>query len=253
MHNSLKNVLQEEFSQLRASMEELVSNFTKRSVETPEKLDEIRHEIEQEVISIAKAEMQLFESFKRQMVELTEGVKSRETIDDRFAALEDRNQKLEDQIEFYTEFAQIGMSVGILQHEFEGAARGIRQGMADLKPWADSNIQLSGIYQKLRDHIEHLDGYLKVLDPLGRRMHRSTVEISGSEILTVIRRVFNETLESSSISLEPTHGFRGKFVKCKSSALLGAFINIIDNAIFWLNSRSDSDKIIKLDADATGF
>jgi signal transduction histidine kinase len=253
MHNSLKNVLQQEFSQLRASMENLVSNFTKRSVETPEKLDEIRHEIEQEVISIAKAEMQLFESFKRQMVELTEGVNSRETIDDRFAALEDRNQKLEDQIEFYTEFAQIGMSVGILQHEFEGAARGIRQGMADLKPWADSNIQLSGIYQKLRDHIEHLDGYLKVLDPLGRRMHRSTVEISGSEILTVIRRVFNETLESSSISLEPTHAFRGKFVKCKSSALLGAFINIIDNAIFWLNSRSDSDKIIKLDADATGF
>jgi sensor histidine kinase regulating citrate/malate metabolism len=84
-------------------------------------------------------------------------------------------------------------------------------------------------------------------------MHRSTIEISGSEILKVLHRVFSEQLESSSIKIEPTYAFRGFIVKCKSSALLGAFINVVDNAIFWLNSRADGDKRIFLDADEKGF
>ncbi len=80
-------------------------------------------------------ETDLLDSLKRQMIELAEGVRERETLDDRFAALEARNQTLEEQVEFYSDFAQMGMSVGILQHEFLGAARGIRQTMGELKPW----------------------------------------------------------------------------------------------------------------------
>lgn len=253
MQKSLKDVLQEEFTQLRADIEILVAEFAKRSAENPEELDGVRHEIEQRIGSLRQREVELFDSFKRQMIELTEGVKDRETLDDRFAALEARNQVLEEQVEFYSDFAQMGMSVGILQHEFERAAQGIRVAMAELKPWADRNPPLAIIYKSLRDHIEHLDGYLKVLDPLGRRMHRSTVEISGDEILTVLRRVFGDSLESSNIQLLPTHAFRGKKVECKSSALLGAFINMVDNAIYWLDSQGESEKKIMLDADNEGF
>lgn len=250
---SLKNVLQEEFSQLRVNVERLVDEFTKRSAENPERIDQARYEIEQRISDLRSQEAEFLGSFKRQMIDLAEGIKERETLDDRFAALEARNQVLEEQVEFYSEFAQMGMSVGILQHEFESAARGIRAAMAELKPWADRNPPLASINKKLREHIEYLDGYLKALDPLGRRMHRSTVEISGSEILTVLRNVFSESLESSSIKLEPTYAFRGFKVKCKSSALIGAFINILDNAIYWLNSRAEGDKEIVLDADDKGF
>ncbi|WP_137819624.1 ATP-binding protein [Pseudomonas sp. 2FG] len=253
MQKSLREVLQEEFSKLRADIEALVAEFTKRSAEKPEELDHVRHEIEQRIAELRQREAELFDSFKRQMIELAEGVRSRETMDDRFSALESRNQILEEQIEFYSDFAQMGMSVGILQHEFESAARGIRAAMAELKPWADRNPPLASINIKLREHIEHLDGYLKVLDPLGRRMHRSTIEVSGDEILNVLRRVFNEPLESSSIKLEPTYAFRGLIVRCKSSALLGAFINIVDNAIYWLNSRAEDEKKIIFDADDKGF
>ena len=84
-------------------------------------------------------------------------------------------------------------------------------------------------------------------------MHRSTVEISGSEILNVVRSVFSEPLEESNIELEATLSFRGFMVKCKSSAVMGAFINVIDNAIYWLNSRSQRQKKIVLDADHEGF
>jgi signal transduction histidine kinase len=253
VQTAMKDVLQEDFSQLRANIEQVIDAFTKRSAEKPDELDKARHEVEQQIVAIRNREIELLDSFKRQMIEIAEGVRDRETLDDRFAALESRNQVLEEQLEFYSDFAQMGMSVGILQHEFERAARGIRLSMAELKPWADRNQSLANIYRSLRDHIEHLDGYLKVLDPLGRRMHRSTVEISGDEILTVLRRIFSEQLEKSNIQLMPTHEFRARKVTCKSSALLGAFINIVDNAIYWLDNQGIGERKIILNADHQGF
>lgn len=253
MQSTVQGVLKEEFANLRVSIEQLVSEFTKRSAEKPDELDELQYEIEKKIADLRGEEAELLDSLKRQMIELAEGVKDRETLDDRFAALEARNQILEEQIEFYSDFAQMGMSVGILQHEFEGAARGIRGAMSELKPWSDRNPPLSVIYNKLRNHIEHLDGYLKALDPLGRRMHRSTVELSGSEILSVIRGVFEGQLNSSSIEVDASFAFRGFKVVCKSSAVVGAFINVIDNAIYWLNNRAESGKKITLDADKDGF
>lgn len=253
MQGSVKSVLKEEFANLRVNIEKLVDEFTKRSAEKPAELDNLRNEIEQRIAALRSQETELLDSLKRQMIELAEGVKDRETLDDRFAALEARNQTLEEQLEFYSDFAQMGMSVGILQHEFEGAARGIRAAIAELKPWADRNPPLAGIYQRIREHIEYLDGYLKALDPLGRRMHRATVELSGSEILNVIRNVFSEPLKSAAITLEPTYAFRDFKVKCKSSAVIGALINVIDNAIYWLSSRAQGEKKIILDADDEGF
>jgi signal transduction histidine kinase len=253
MQQSLKHVLQEEFSQLRASTEILVSEFAKRSAEKPEELDLVRHEIEQKIAELRHRESALFDSFRRQMIELSEGIGDRETLDDRFAALESRNQILEEQLEFYSDFAQMGMSVGILQHEFERAAHGIRVAMADLKPWADRNPPLGTIYKSLRDHIEHLDGYLKVLDPLGRRLHRSIVTISGDEILNALRRIFSESLKDGGIDLIATEAFCSRKVQCKSSTLLGSFINILDNAIYWVSSRAPNERKIILDADETGF
>lgn len=253
MQNTVQQVLREEFSELRSNIENLVEEFAKRSAEEPEQLESLRHNFEQRILELKANESDLFESLKRQMLELAEGVKDRETLDDRFAALEARNQALEEQVDFYSDFAQLGMSVGILQHEFLSAARGIRQGMADLKPWADRNPPIADIYKRLRDHIEHLDGYLKVLDPLGRRMHRSTVKISGDEILRLILNVFAEPLSEGGIKVEPTFRFRDFKVESKSSVVIGAFINIIDNAIYWLNSRAAKDKKIFLDADEQGF
>lgn len=253
MQLAVREVLKEEFAELRVNIEQLVDEFTRRSAETPEQLDAVRSDVEQKIEQLKAKETELLDSLKRQMTELTEEIKARETLDDRFAAIEAQNLILSEQVEFYSEFAQMGMSVGILQHEFESAARGIRVAMADLKPWADKNPPLAPIYQRLRSHIEHLDGYLKVLDPLGRRLHRTAIELSGSEILNVVYGVFSEQLKSSNITLEPTYAFRGFKVKCRSSALLGGFINVIDNAIYWLNSRAQGEKKIFLDADDNGF
>ncbi|MBO2643137.1 ATP-binding protein [Shewanella algae] len=253
MVQSLKDLLKSEFAAMREETERLVGEFTRRSAATPQSMDSDRNQVEQEILQLRIRETDLLDSLRRQMIELAEGLQSRETLDDRFAALENTNQILEEQLNFYSDFALMGMSVGILQHEFERAARGIRVAMADLKPWADTNPPLAVIYRHLRDHIEHLDGYLKALDPVGRRIHRASIKLSGDEILNTLRRVFVEQLDESGIELQVTDKFRDSKILCKSSTVIGAFINLVDNAIYWLNNGAKSERKIFLDVDDKGF
>jgi signal transduction histidine kinase len=187
------------------------------------------------------------------MIEFAEGLKERETVDDRVGALEQRAQRLEEQLEFYSDFAQMGMGVGILQHEFEKTAHDLRTAMRDLKPWADGTQQLKPIYNRLRNSFDHLDAYLKILDPLGRRLNRTKVEISGDQIRMYLLRIFRRALEENAIELKATDGFLVRKVECHSSALLGAFINVVDNAIYWVTNGAKAERIISLDADDQGF
>lgn len=253
MQDTVRFTLKHEISTARSAMEEFIGEFTRHAVENPVQFDKARGTVEKNLVDLYRREHSVIDSFRRQMEELAEGIESRETLDDRFAALESRNQKLEEQLEFYSEFAQMGMAVGILQHEFERAAKGIRIALGELKPWADRNPPIYKIYQPLRNHIEHLDGYLKAIDPLGRRLHRATVSLSGDEILTAVRRVFAQTLKETKIDVMATDAFRNFTLEGKSASLIGAFINVIDNAIYWIDSRSSGERKIFLDADNSGF
>lgn len=253
MHETLKEVLRDEVANLRVSIESLLENFTRKSGQQPEAINSLRAEVESEIRAIQEREAALLTSIRRQMAEIGEGLRARETNEDRFAALEQRNQVLEEQLDFYTDHAHLGIAVGILQHEFERAAKGLRAAMRDLKSWADKNRSLTDVYRKLRDHFDHLDGYLRVLDPLGRRLQRSTVTLTGEEILNTLWRVFGQSLEDESIQLSATPEFRGRSVECKSSTVVAAFVNLVDNAIYWISHQAEDERAILLHADDEGF
>jgi len=252
-NQALKHVMREEFSNVRQSIEDLVGDFTRRSATSPDELDEMRSQVESKMSALGSNEAAFFASIQRQMFDFAEGLKARETADDRFAALEKRNQILEEKLDFYTDFAQMGLAVGVLQHEFDQAARGFRATMVHLKPWADKNPSLKEIYDVLREHFDHLDGYLRALDPLGRRLNRATAPLTGEEVLAAIRRVFSEALEEKGIELITTDEFRAKTVQCRSSSVIAAFVNVVDNAIYWLGNRAHGERHIILDADNKGY
>lgn len=253
MQETLQTVLKDEIANLRATIEELLEAFARKSGQKPEAINSLRVEIEGEIQALREREASLLSSIRRQMADIAEGLRLRETNDDRFAALEQRNQVLEEQLDFYTDHAHLGMAVGILQHEFERAAKGLRVAMRDLKPWADKNRGLMDIYKKLREHFDHLDGYLRVLDPLGRRLQRSTVTLTGEEILNTLWRIFGQSLENEGIQLSATPAFRAKSVECKSSTVIAAFVNVVDNAIYWISHQAENERAIFLDADENGF
>jgi signal transduction histidine kinase len=250
---SIKKIIREEIGDLQKKIEILMANFIKKGAKDPEELEKNRQAFERELQQKSEGIKSFFESAKRQMKNFTESLKERETTEEQVGALEQKTLRLEEQLDFYSDFAQMGMAIGILQHEFEQSAQGLRTAVRDMKPWADNTPALKKIYLRLRQSFDHIDGYLKALDPLGKRLNRNKVEISGNEIRMYLMAVFKNKLEDNKIEIKASDKFSSKLVKCRSSALLGAFTNIIDNAIYWVSNGAEKEKVIYLDANDNGF
>lgn len=253
MQATLKEVVREEFSNFRDAIETQLTDFTKITAKQPSQLEDALASVEEKLAGLRQKEGELLEAIQRQMEDISEALTDRETINDQIGALEQRAERLEEQLEFYSEFAQLGMGVGILQHEFETTAQNMRLAVDELKPWAAGTPELRVVFKRLRNSFDHLDGYLKMLDPLGRRIRRNKVPITGSEIRGYLRRIFDRTFEEEDIKLRVTKGFVATEIKCKTSVLLGAFVNIVDNAIYWVSNGAHDEKWIRLSVDEEGF
>ncbi len=144
------------------------------------------------------------------------------------------------------EYVQLGMTVGIIDHELQAVIRSLRHNLGRLRTWAVRNEQLGDVYQGIRVNFDHLDSYLRLLTPLQRRSRRTLSEIKGSAIFNFVEELFADRLEEHQISLEQSPAFEKVSLVSYPSTFYPVFINLVDNAIFWLQRR-ESDRRIRFD------
>ena len=163
-------------------------------------------------------------------------------------AIEQRNILLEEEAEADAQLAQLGMAIEIINHEFSGTIRSVRNGLRKLKAWADANAQLRELYYSIRASFDHLDGYLTLFTPLQRRLYRKAVEIRGFEIRDFLEDLFRARLARHDVTLTTTKAFaKAKIVGFRSS-FYPVFVNLVDNAIFWLSQQNPQrERNIELD------
>jgi signal transduction histidine kinase len=171
------------------------------------------------------------------------------TFDDEVEALETDLDALRDQTERDLELAQLGAAIQVINHEFTGTINAIRRNLRRIKSWADANPALREPYRDLRASFEHLDGYLRLFTPFQRRLYRAPVEISGAELEKFVRDVFERRLESSGTGLVATSEFIEMRVLQYPSVLYPVFVNLVDNALYWLADYR-GERTITLDARA---
>lgn len=147
---------------------------------------------------------------------------------------------------------QLGLAIEVINHEFEGSITAMRRSLRRIKSWADANPALRAPYQDLRASFEHLDGYLRLFTPFHRRLYRSAIEISGSEIETFLRAVFDRKLQTVGVELHATPAFRKHKVVQYPSTLYPVFVNLVDNAIYWLTDYRGEQRIT-LDSTKQGL
>lgn len=163
------------------------------------------------------------------------------------AALETELLALRERYDEDLELNQIGMAIEIIQHEFDNSVRAIRQGLRRLKGWSDANPDLQPTYRDLRTSFEHLDGYLTLFTPFRRRLYRTPIEIRGSDIAKFLHDLFGERLKEHDIRLSDSKAFRQTTILGYPSAFYPVFVNLVDNAIYWLQDVRDRAREIRLD------
>lgn len=160
---------------------------------------------------------------------------------------------LRERLQTDVELSQLGLAVGIVNHEFNGTINSIRHSIKDLKAIADVNENFENIYKNIKINFEHLDGYLNLFTPLNRRLNRVKEKITMLEVKTFLIDLFSSRLERHQISLKHTNGFAQQTITGFRSTFYPVFVNIVDNAIYWLNQSDVPEKVIRLHADETGI
>lgn len=167
-------------------------------------------------------------------------------------ALAEELDELRERVQADVELSQLGLAVGILHHEFSSTVKSIRSSIRDLKAWSDVNDKLEGVYNNIKVNFEHLDGYLNLFTPLNRRLNRKREDIGLLEIKTFLIDLFKSRMERHSIQFKHTKGFASQKIHGYRSTFYPAFVNLIDNAIYWLNQSNVDEKVIRLHADDSG-
>ncbi|RYZ87170.1 MAG: hypothetical protein EOP04_12320, partial [Proteobacteria bacterium] len=167
-------------------------------------------------------------------------------------ALEEDVLALRERAETDFELSQLGLAVEVVGHEFANSIQDVRRNLQSLGAWAKKNPSLNPLYQSLRVSFDHLDGYLTLFTPLNRRLYRSKSKFTGAEIAKFVRGLLSEQLEKAEVNLIISDEFLSKAINGYPSTFYPVFINLVDNAIFWVSNTPLPREII-LDADNNAF
>ena len=227
---------------------------TDLAVLTDAEVVELRFEFDSEIDSVASAKEEQLEAIAEQLRAITVTPDDSGQIVtqlDVVGAVEEELLALQERAEADLELTQLGMAVGIIDHEFQATIRSVRSNLRRFRAWADVNEELSDVYNGIRVSFDHLDSYLTLFTPLQRRLYRSEIEIRGSDVSKFLLDLFGERLERHDMEAKATQAFQRHRFTGYPSTFYPVFVNLVDNAIFWLRDQSPP-RTISLDVeDAT--
>ena len=207
---------------------------------------ETRDALENRIQKVTEDQIALLRSILEQLQAID--VTGENSTAEQLMAIEQRNLLLEEEAEADAQLAQLGMAIEIINHEFSGTIRSVRNGLRKLKAWADVNEGLGELYDSIRTSFDHLDGYLTLFTPLQRRLYRKAVEMRGSEIRDFLEELFRARLARHGVTFTATKAFAKAKVVGFPSSFYPVFVNLVDNAIFWLSQQNPQrERSIKLD------
>lgn len=255
LDSEIRATINRTWTDLSNQVEAVKSDLARTEVATltPQEIEYRRDRLIDQVRGSAERSTQLMEALGEQLRSVMDGMANQHDLLDVAAALESENDELKERVDQYADLAQIGLALGLVQHEFSGQVRNINRGLDALKPWASRNRGLDDLYGKLRVSFEHLESYLQLFVPLNRRLQRRRVAVSGTEVEEFIRTVFGPRFERHEIELEVLDTFRTTTVTTFPSTLLPVFANVVDNAIYWLGEVRDRPRTITFDVSSAGL
>jgi signal transduction histidine kinase len=214
-----------------------------------------RNELSDEITSISERNTNILDTIIRQL----EGIYWEKDEDNNYITNEQITNALGEELDELrakahtdVELSQLGLAVSVIHHEFNSTVRSVRSSLKDLKAWSDVNEELEGVYKNIKINFEHLDGYLNLFTPLNRRLTRKAEDIKLLEVKEFLKDLFKSRLSRHDICFKHTRAFSRCHIRGYRSSFYPVFVNVIDNAIHWLNESGIKEKVIRLHANDEG-
>ncbi|MCK4761265.1 MAG: ATP-binding protein [Candidatus Aminicenantes bacterium] len=176
-----------------------------------------------------------YDSFVKHVENLTFG------IDDDFLVgwYKEQYEKIEKKVEAFQELAQLGMAIEIIDHQFNVLYNEMASAIDFFKIYAGRNTEVEENFNQLRDSFQHLERNHRLLTPLYRTTRRIKTEIRGKEIIAYLKRFFENNLRKYRIVLTSDRSFDNYSFYTYESIIKPVFINVVNNALYWLIPVND--------------
>lgn len=145
-------------------------------------------------------------------------------------------ERLKEKWEETQELAQLGIAVEIIDHQFNATYSRLANVISDLSSSIKEEQKSKRLYNHLKSLFEHLENNYKLLTPLYRTTGRIRKEIFGKEIKEYIQAFYSQELKEKEIELTSSKEFDNTSYFTYESILKPVFINVVNNAIYWLKS-----------------
>jgi len=153
------------------------------------------------------------------------------------------SEQLREDLDRINALAQLGIAVEIVGHEIAGLDVTIERGLTSLPDTVKSTV----VYENILNAHHSLSDKWRFLSPLKLSGERIPRKINGKEIETYIREFFREYLDRSDIKFEVTEGFKSFRFTELPSRIYPVFVNLVNNARYWVRHSSEVEKKIVLD------
>lgn len=241
--DELDKKLKDSISEFTELYNQKVGHLTLKGDEDNKEIEKRIEELEQIEESVLDEIEDHYESFIKHVEGLTF-----EIDDDLLVSwYKDQYEKIEEQVEAMYELAQLGMAIEIIDHQFNVIYSEMSSAIEFFEQYSSEKPEIEYNYKQLRRTFEHLETNHKLLTPLYRTIRRSKTEIKGSEIVQYLNIFFKGRFEKHRITLTSNESFDNYTFYTYESIIKPVFINIINNAIYWLIPVEDRKIEISLE------
>lgn len=156
---------------------------------------------------------------------------------------QDQADELREEVARIHGLAQLGITVEIIGHEIEALEQTISSGLDRLP----GNVKDSPSFASVKASYEALAGRLRFLSPLKLSGPKTRINLTGQLIFNYVMEFFGNDLERAGIRLHATPAFLAFSVFEQPARIYPVFINLVNNAAYWVNHSKNELKEILLD------
>ncbi|MFT5592445.1 MAG: signal transduction histidine kinase [Oceanicoccus sp.] len=159
-----------------------------------------------------------------------------------FSIAEEERINFEEKVNQIQSLAQLGISVEVLAHELEAQDGLVTRGLNSLP----SDIKEHPGYQTAYNAHKALTSHIRFLAPLKLSGYQARQEITGKDIYNHILRFFRDRFERQRIDLSISNDFFETSISDLPSRIYPVFINILNNALYWVCLGKNDQRVIKI-------
>lgn len=172
-----------------------------------------------------------YEPYLRALEQLEEGI----DIDGALTVVEDDRSLLEDRVRDLNAVAQLGITVEIIGHELETLDGEIRRNLMRLP----DEVKRFPAFKLAYEAQNALTERLRFLAPMKIAGYRAREAITGAQIADYLVEFFERTFRDDRIVFDATPAFRAITIVDLPSRIYPAFVNLVNNAAYWVTHSAD--------------